>query len=532
MKIATAQEMAELDRLAAEEYGLPTAILMENAGQCVAEAAVRLLGEAAGRRVAVVCGKGNNGGDGLVAARVLHGLGAHVLACVLGSYEDLKADTRDNLRRAASAGVAVEELRAPADLARALPALRGVDLLVDAVFGTGFRPPAVGFAATLIAAVNDLGARVLAVDIPSGLSADHGPVDGPAIGAVATVTFGLPKPALLLHPAARKVGRLWVADIGFPPGIEARLGVSRNLLTPPEARALLRPRDPESHKGTAGHVLLVAGSRGLAGAAVLAARGALRAGAGLVTVGLPASQATPTLAALPEAMTLPLPETGRGSLAAGAAAELLAHLPGKRAVAIGPGLSRDPETVGLVRDLLPRIPVPLVLDADALAALPGQPAALLGENPGAVITPHPGELARLLGLTTAEVQADRVEVARSCARTCGATVVLKGARTVVATPAGTVYLNLTGNPGMAAGGMGDVLTGVIASLLAQGHDALTAAVLGVFLHGLAADRAASRRPWGYLAGEVADLVPHALGSLLRCRPDDTPRAGSLSLIVP
>lgn len=533
MKLATAREMADLDRLVAEQYGIPTAVLMENAGRRVADAAAAFLGSVSGRRVIVFCGKGNNGGDGLVAARVLLQNGARPRVYVLSSFQDLKPDTKANLTTASRCGLEVQALTEITALETASVESRGADLVVDAVFGTGFSPPAKGFAAAAIAAINGIGAPVLAVDIPSGLSADEGRVRGAAVFAAATVTFGLPKPGLLLFPAARNVGRLWLADIGFPPGIESLLHLSRHLLTAEDLAGMILPRDPESHKGTYGHALIVAGSWGFVGAAVLAARGALRAGAGLVTVALPESQAPPTLDSLPEAMLLPLPETVPGVAGHRALETILAHLAGKRAVAVGPGLARNPETAALVRDLIPRVRIPLVLDADGINVLAGQTAALLESKSEIVITPHPGELARLLGTSPGEIQENRVEVSLACAKKFGVTVVLKGARTIVATPSGEVYVNPTGNPGMATGGMGDVLTGMIVSFLAQGHSALTATLLGVYCHGLAGDfTAAARGPWGILAGEVADQVPHALRSLIE-RPAAAPaRNGSLSLLVP
>lgn len=533
MKLATARETAALDRLAAEECGIPVRSLMEGAGEAVAEAAAALLGEPAGARIVLLCGRGNNGGDGLVAARLLRERGALPLVCLLGALADLRGEPAAVAAAALEAGVPVVEIRGAEELAGIEGSLRGAALVVDALFGTGFAPPARGLAAGAIAVLNRTASRVLAVDIPSGLSADHGRIEGEAVRADATVTFGLAKPGLLLYPAARNVGRLWVADIGFPPGLEARLPLARHISDPAALRSLLRPRDPEGHKGTYGHVLIVAGSTGYAGAAALTARGALRAGAGLVTVGMPSAIAPPALPGLPEAMTLPLPDGGCGVLGVGALEAVLAGLEGKRALALGPGLSRDPDAAAFVRGLLARLGPPVVVDADALAALAAGASPLPGGDTRAVVTPHPGEMARLLGTSVAEVQGRRLEAAAECARRLGAVTVLKGARTVVAAPEGETWINLTGNPAMAAGGMGDVLTGVIAAHLARGLPPLEAALLGVHLHGAAGDIAARRAPWGILAGEVADLVPAAARELLAGGPDgEGAQPRRLSLLVP
>ena len=308
MKLATAAEMAAVDRCASERHGMALTELMDRAGRCTAEAAERLLGPVRGRRVALFCGRGNNGGDGFVAARTLRARGAEVRIILVGAPADLRPDARRAWDAARAAGVEFTLCADTAALAAAGALAGDADLVVDALLGTGLTPPARGLTAAAIGLINALGRPVLAVDIPSGLAADHGRVIGEAVRATATVTFGYPKPGLLLHPAARHVGRLWCADIGFPPGTDSLVAGELNLVTAKDLASHIAPRDPESHKGTFGHVLLVAGSRGMAGAAVLAARGALRAGAGLVTVALPASIAPPLFPGLPEAMLLPLPD--------------------------------------------------------------------------------------------------------------------------------------------------------------------------------------------------------------------------------
>jgi NAD(P)H-hydrate epimerase len=527
MKLATAAEMAAVDRSAAAEFGVPVTELMENAGRRSAAAARMLLGPAPGRRIAIFCGCGNNGGDGLVAARVLLEGGAIPRVVLVGRPGDLRADARRAFEGARAAGVEITACPDLPALEAAAASERGADLVIDAILGTGFVPPARELAAAAIRAVNSLGAPVLAVDIPSGLSADHGRVTGDAVRAAATVTFGFPKPGLVLHPGAQHVGRLWLADIGFPEGTAAHVAGDLNLSTAADMAPHLAPRDPESHKGSFGHVVLVAGSRGLAGAAALAARGALRAGAGLVTAALPDAIAPPFLPGLPEAMLLPYPDATPE-----AAALIGGRLSRSGALAVGPGLSRSGASLSLVRELCALAGPPLVLDADALHALAGAgPPAISWRRLPAVLTPHPGELASLVGSSVAAIQADRVAAARDCAARFNAVVVLKGARTVVAPPDGPAWVNPTGNPGLAAGGMGDVLTGVIAAHLARGMAPLVAALLGVYLHGLAGDLAAAATgPWGILASEVADLIPAAVRSL-REGPGHA-EDGKLTLLVP
>ena len=530
MKLATAAEMAAVDRCAVERHGVTVAALMDSAGRCTAQAAELLLGQVRGRRIAIFCGRGNNGGDGLVAACALQARGAGVLAIVVGDPGDFRPEARAAWEAALAVGVETVVCADASFLVAARARVRGADLIVDALLGTGFRPPARGLAAEAIRLINSLGLPVLAVDTPSGLAADDGRAVGEAVLATATVTFGYPKPGLLLHPGARQVGRLWLADIGLPPGTETLLAGDLELTTVGDLDPHLAPRDPESHKGTFGHVLLAAGSRGLAGAATLAARGALRAGAGLVTVALPASLGSSVLVGLPEAMLLPLPD----DLPTGdciAAARIIEQIDRFSALAVGPGLARGDGPARLVRELCDAAGRPLLLDADALHALAeAGPQTISGRREPAVLTPHPGELSRLIGTSTAEVQADRVGAARACAVLYNAIVVLKGARTVIAPPAGPIWINPTGNPAMAAAGMGDVLTGIIAAHLARGMAPLPAALLGVYLHGRAGDLvAAACGPWGILASEVADRIPAAVRSI-RNR-DDTPGA-TLTLLVP
>lgn len=532
MKIASAAEMAAVDRHAAERCGVPVAALMEEAGRRVAEAAEVLLGGLSGRRIVLFCGGGNNGGDGFVAARLMREAGAHPLAVLVGGAGGLRADARVAWERAGRAEVPCVACADEAAIEALAAQAAAADLVVDALFGTGFAPPARGLAAAAIRLVNGLGRPVLAVDLPSGLAADDGHIVGDGVRATATVTFGYPKRALVEYPAAALAGRVWCGDIGFPPETDALVGGRLRLITPADLAPHLAARDPQSHKGTSGHALLVAGSRGFVGAAVLAARGALRGGAGLVTVALPESITPPFLPGLPEAMVLPLPDGGMGFPGVEAHDVVREALRSVRSLAIGPGISRSRDSATLVREILRTADLPVVLDADALYALavsPEPPPAWRGGP--AVLTPHPGEAALLLQTEVSTIQADRVGAARRCAERFEAIVALKGARTVVAEPGGVAWINATGNPAMAAPGMGDVLTGLVAAHLARGLVALDAALLGVYLHGLAGDLAAAATgPWGLLASEVADQVPPAVRHVAeRCEDSTHPK---LSLIVP
>ncbi len=526
MKVVTAREMREIDRRAIEELGLPGLLLMENAGLRVAEAIRRCFGPLTGLRCAVFAGKGNNGGDGLVAARHLFNAGARVEVFLASELGKLQGDPLVNLKALQGCGVEVTEIRGrPGWELEACLDRAGV--VVDALLGTGARGPMEGPLARIIEMINRTPGRVVAVDLPSGLDADTGRSDGPCVKADLTVTLGLPKRGLLLFPGAALAGRVWVADISIPRRAVEAQEIEVELLCRQEARALLPPRPADAHKGTFGHVLVVAGSPGMTGAAALAAGGALRSGAGLVTLAVPRGLQEIMAIKMTEVMTRPLGETAEGTLGAAAVGEVLELLAGRGVLAIGPGLSRHPETVRAVRELVARSPVPTVVDADGLNALAGVEGPPGRAGVPLVLTPHPGELGRLMGCPASEVQADRVEAARRAARDLGATVVLKGARTVVAEPGGRCRLIPTGNPGMATGGSGDVLTGVIAALLAQGMPPFDAASLGAYVHGLAGDLAArDKGDRGLSAGDLVENLPAVFAALVyHPGPGCQPRSG-------
>ena len=511
--------MAALEQRCREACGISTAALMEQAGRRTAEVARVLVRPGGGRRVVVLAGKGNNGGDGLVAARHLAGDGP-VRVVLLVPPGEIGGVPAEHLQALRDRHVRIEEAAtlSPSDLARAL---READLIIDAIFGTGIRGPARGLHAQVIAAANGSGTPILAVDLPSGVDASSGRADPPCIHAAATVAMAAPKVGVVQYPAAAHAGRLYVADIGIPASLMRDAPIPTELATAPWVDRTLPRRPADGHKGRFGRIAIVAGARGFAGAPILAARGAIRTGAGLVTVGLPGSLATVPTASLPEAMTRPLPETAAGTLSEDAYDGVIEFVASADAVAIGPGLTTHPDVVALLRRALPRIERPLVLDADGLNAFEGD-ARRLHDVPGPlIITPHPGEMARLLGRRTQEVQDARLEAAREAARLTGGIAVLKGARTIVAAPEGRARIIPTGNAAMATGGMGDVLTGAVAALLGAGLPPFEAAACAVYLHGLAGDLAAAPRgELGLLAHEVADQIPRALARVRSGEADD------------
>ena len=524
MRVLNTRQMREADRRTIEDVGLASLVLMENAGRQVVAVMESSFEAFETLRIAVLCGRGNNGGDGFVIARVLLERGIETAVYLLGQTADVKGDARTNLTVLRNVGGDVVEIADAGAWELHGSDVLGSDLVVDALFGTGIHGPLAGLAETIVVDLNASDRPVVAVDLPSGLSADTAEVPGPAIDATMTVTLAAPKLPLVLPPAEALAGKLVIADIGIPSSVIRELeGPWVELLTRESVRALIEPRSPESHKGDYGHVLIVAGSPGRTGAASLAARGALRSGAGLVTIATPRSSA-PVVAALgAEYMTLSLPEGIDGTVSADALDELLAF--DADVLVIGPGLGRSPSAVALVHALVERSGAPLVLDADALNAFAGAPSGLEGRDGAAiVITPHPGEMARLTGLSTDDVQANRLEVAREFATTHRVHVVLKGHRTVIATPDGKTTINLTGNPGMATGGTGDVLAGMIGAWLGQLLDPDAAVRIAVYLHGVAGDQAAADEgEAAVVAGDIADRLGDAfLEVTSRRRPAPPP----------
>jgi hydroxyethylthiazole kinase-like uncharacterized protein yjeF len=486
MRILDARQMREADRRTIEDIGIPSLVLMENAGRQVVAAIEAIQGEDLDGSVAVLCGRGNNGGDGFVVARTLLQRGIDVSVFLFGRVAEVRGDARVNLDILGRLGLTVVEIDDSQAWELHFSEVKDAALIVDAIFGTGLRAPLSGFLETVVADVNGSGIPVVAVDLPSGLSADsHEPI-GPCIDATVTVTLAAPKLSLVLPPAEGHAGDVVIADIGIPDGVIEELEGSRvELLTRAAMRELIGPRSADSHKGDFGHVLIVAGSRGKSGAAHLAALGALRSGAGLVTVATAASAQAVVAGMAPEYMTESIEETVDG-LSVEAIDSVLEMA--RDVIAVGPGLGQAAATRRFITALVDRATVPLVIDADGLNAFVGNAGALVGrEGRDVIITPHPGEMARLVGLSNHEVQSNRLAVAREFATAHHLYVILKGHRSLVATPDGTVFINPTGNPGMATGGTGDVLCGMTAAWLAQLLDAEAACRLSVYMHGLAGD---------------------------------------------
>jgi NAD(P)H-hydrate epimerase len=512
MKLVTAAEMRQLDRLTIERYGTPGQMLMERAGRGAAQVARRCFPRltAKGRRVVIVAGKGNNGGDGLVIGRWLRRTGVRTEVVLLGRAAELTGDAKRMLDAYAKSRAALREF-ADGGLGALQKTLDGADLIVDAIFGTGLDKPVGGLHGEVIELINASGVPVFAVDIPSGLNADTGVPMGTAIQAEATATFGFAKLGQALYPGARYCGQLAVVDIGIAPQAVAAHPPRAALLDATDAARLVPVRQTDAHKGDAGHVLVIAGSFGKTGAAQLAARAAARVGSGLVTVVAPASLYPIYAAAALEQMTEALPDDdGHIRFDAARLAELLA---GKTAVVVGPGIGTGDGAAQTVRWLLANAALPMVVDADAINVLARDPAPLRAARARPLLTPHPGEMSRLLGVETAAVQADRAGVARRFATEQRCTLVLKGARSVIAEDSGQLWINPTGNPGMASGGMGDVLSGILGGLLAQGLSPGEAACLGVYLHGAVADRAARDGEIGLVASEVLAGLRQGLHAL-------------------
>lgn len=516
MKIVSGEKMGEIDRQAISRFGIPGLVLMENAGLQVVQLIQKLRPDRNRSRVAIFCGRGNNGGDGFVIARHLRRLGYRVMIWALDQVSAYQGDAAVNYHILLRQGEAVFQMKEnnPLEFIRNLEA---DDLAVDALLGTGLQRPVSGPLAEIIAALNSSAAEIVSVDIPSGVSAGTGEVLGAAVQAHYTVTFALPKRGLLLFPGAAHTGRLIVADIGIPAELTAAAELRENLVTGHFVQACLPPKLLDGHKGTYGRVLILAGSPGMTGAAALAGEAALRGGAGLVYVGT-AEELRPVLEAkLKEVIVWGFPGDGRGNLTAEGSGEILQSAHTCQVLALGPGLQPTPETLHLFKDLCGEISVPLVVDAGGLGALALEPQFLkqAGRKAPLILTPHPGEMSWLVGGSVTGVQQQRWALAAEQAREWQAVVVLKGAHTVIALPGGELYINPTGNPLLSTAGTGDLLTGLIAALAAQGLEVAKAAICGAYLHGLAADLLqAHSGPRGFKAGDVLDFIPAAFNKVI------------------
>ena len=528
MKVVTATEMRNIDKDTIEGIGIPAIVLMETAGSEIVKKIVNYYPNA--HRIGIFVGKGNNGGDGLVIARQLAHSGREVYIFLVSPQDSFTEEAYINLEISKNLGLHIEEILTvdtPSDMLAKNPSQKGgihsnissCDLIVDAILGTGLQGDVRPHFSNVINTINDLSVPILAVDLPSGLDADTGIPLGACIQADRTVTIGLPKRGLLVHPGAELTGELDVVDIGFPHQVIETQGIKVNWVTEKKASKWLPQRPPASYKGSYGRVLVVAGSTGMTGAAALASEAALRTGAGLVTLAIPESLNPILEQKLSEVMTLPLPETREGSFNVSSVTSILEYAEKNKSVlAIGPGLSQHPETVGFIHRLIQEnrrqeLDLRIVIDADGLNALAQEKDLFHLLDEKTVLTPHPGEMSRLIDIPVSKLEADRIRTSEEFAKEYGVTLVLKGAPTVTSDPNNT-WINSTGNAGMATAGMGDVLTGVIAGLIAQNISCEMAAPLGVYLHGLAGDIVAEQKGMhGLIASDVLNALPQTISSL-------------------
>lgn len=499
MKILTSDQMNNIDRRATDRFAIPSLLLMENAASAVVDAIFEHYPSC--ERASIFCGTGSNGGDGLAVARHLENRGIVPAVFMVGDRGKVAGDAAVNLTICERLALPMYDVTNADSLNSALVHAADADVIIDALFGTGLNRPPEGIYAEVIRSMNELGLPVVAVDVPSGANASSAEPFDPCVQAAVTVTFAAPKMCHVFEPAAISCGEVIVADISIPDAAIQDEGVTLALTTPAEIRPHLAPRLAGTHKGTYGHVGIVAGSPGRSGAAVMCARGAVRTGAGLVTVMTDAETAKLVHAASIESMTF-------------AGGDVHEFLKKKSAALIGPGLPDTERAYTWVRTTAAAIEIPLVIDASGLNAFAGRATEVNSKNRARVITPHPGEMARLLEIDTEEVTDNRIDVARMAARQCKCVVVLKGHQTLIADPEGHVNVNPTGNPGMASGGMGDVLGGMIAAFLARGLDAFEAACTAVYLHGFAGDLLKDEMgDTGLAAMDLAERIPKAIQRL-------------------
>jgi NAD(P)H-hydrate epimerase len=517
MKLLTAAQSRELDRLSQEKYGIDSYSLMTNAGEAVARAAIDKYRARISDGVQIVAGKGNNGGDGFVTARKLHQDGVKVRAILLAKASALKGDAARAHADFISAGGGVIEVETESALNDAMCDSAGI--VIDGIFGTGLNAEVNGLPRAAIEKINSLGAPVVAIDIASGANSDTGAVMGVAVDAALTVTFGFAKFGHVSHPGAGHCGELKVEQIGFAPDAIDDIAPKGLFIEPKDAREWMKPRADNSHKGMYGHVMVIAGSRGKSGAALLSSRGALRAGAGLVTTAVPNCVADVVASGQAELMTEAIADRDGhfdGRAATDAIASLIKPM---NSIVVGPGIGVSDGSKDLIAWLIDeavRLDRPMLIDADGLNILAQLgPEKLKHANGPVVLTPHPGEMSRLLGIGTKEVNADRISAAKKLSDITGAVALLKGSRSVIAAPTGEVYINSTGNAGMSTPGMGDALSGMTGAFLGQHIDALHALALAVFLHGYAADRVAMRYGRvGYIVGDLLDELPRAIDTIV------------------
>ena len=508
MKAANAEKIRNSDKITIEKYGLPGIVLMENASAGAAKICLEELRDIKKPKVLVVAGKGNNGGDGYAAARLLKNKGVKAEIVVLGDLTQIQGDAKINLDVAEKIGIPVTS-----DISDIEEKIKSADLIIDAIFGTGFKGSARSPQAEVIELINKFARKVVSIDIPSGVNADNGHTEGSCIKADVTVTFAMPKLGSLLYPGAENTGRLEVIDISIPEQVVDELDIKTNYLTMDEAKEMLPKRRSRSNKGTYGKVLVLAGSEKMSGAAYFAGKSAYRAGAGLVYIGTVFHRRKVIQTLIPEAICIPLDDFD-GCVYNDSYDAIENILDGMTAVILGPGLGSAENVRDFVERVLKNAKVPVVLDADGLNSICGNTNVLKNTAKTAIVTPHPGEMSRLMGISIKEILANPLDTALNFAKEHNTVTVLKDARTVIASPDGRAYINLTGNNAMSKGGSGDVLTGIIGAMLAQGLNSFEAAVLGVYIHGSAGDKAAEEMGhYGVLASDLMDFTGKVLKDL-------------------
>lgn len=511
MRVVTPDQMRKIDKTAINDFGIPGIVLMENAAVGVVREVAEILGNIPGKKAIVLAGKGNNGGDAFAVARHLNNMGAYVSVYVLSKLDSILGDAKTNLDILVKMGIEIDEVTSDEQAAEIKNCLKSADIIVDGLLGTGLKGEVSGVMGEIIELVNASKVPVVAVDIPSGINGETGKVSKACIKAKTTVTFAFPKIGQLIHPGCDYVGDLKIVDIGIPKAAVDNTKIKGHLIDLELVSKLIPKRQDDSNKGTYGKILVVAGSRGMTGAACLTGGAALRSGAGLVYLAAPSSLVSIYAGALIEAVTIPLEDENKGFLTSEAIPGILKQLGKVSVAAVGPGLSSGNETRDVVYSIIENSEVPIVLDADGINLVAEDLSVLKKRRNQIVITPHPGEMARLVGASVKEVQEDRLNVARTFSKEWGVITVLKGSRTVIASPEGEIYINTTGNPGMSTGGSGDVLTGIIAGLIGQGLKPLDASIAGVYLHGVCGDNIAAKKgEHGLIAGDLVQEIPFVI----------------------
>lgn len=516
MHLATAEIMRNLDYKTINETGIPGIVLMENAGRGVFNFLCSQFKDLKDKKISLIAGSGNNGGDGLVVARYLTNNGIYCKVFLLSSIEKIKGDALINLHIIQNMGIPLIEITSLDQWKMAVNEIKGTHLLIDAIFGTGLNTEIKDFFKNVVQDINELSLPKISIDIPSGVNASNGKIMGVSIKADFTITLGLPKVGHFTYPGADFIGSLKLVDISIPKSLIYKENIPYNLLTFDDVSTLLKERRTNSHKGDYGHLLVLAGSPGKTGAATLTCEAALRIGTGLVTLGIPKSLNSIMEEKLTEVMTEPLPEEEPGFLCIKAWEILQKIIHGKTVLAIGPGISTRKEVADLVNIIIENVNIPLVLDADGINCLSKNLSILKRAKTSIILTPHPGEMSRLLNLSSREVQEDRINLSRGFAQEYQVYLVLKGSKTIIADPNGTVWINPTGNPGMASGGVGDTLTGMIGGLIAQGYSIKNAILIAVFSHGLIADKIAQTKSRiGITAGDIIQVIPETIEILYK-----------------